>query len=87
LQVFNSSQSIAALVSLGISCGFMCLCTTLISVACSQLEKLNTAILDITQEHITSLHGQEDEQDHKTVNSILQDKLNACIRHHQEIME
>ena len=65
----------------------MCLCTTLISVACSQLEKLSTAILDITQEHITTLHGQEDEQDHKTVNSILQDELNACIRHHQEIME
>jgi len=65
----------------------MCLSTTLISVACSQLEKLTTAILDIKQEHVTSPQGQEDEQDHKSVNSILQDKLNACIRHHQEILE
>jgi hypothetical protein len=65
----------------------MSLVTTLIAVACSQFDKLKAAILDIRQQHITPQHGQEDEQVHKTENSDLQAKFNACIRHHQDIME
>jgi hypothetical protein len=58
----------------------------LISIACTQFDKLKAAILDIGQQHITSQHEQEDEQDHKNGNRDLQAKINACIRHHQYIM-
>jgi hypothetical protein len=72
--------------SVGILFGFLSLCTTLIAVACTQYEKLIAAILDIREEYIKPRQGQENEQNHKTANCNLQDKLNACIRHHQEIM-
>ena len=68
-------------------CGYMSLITTLIAVACSQFDKLKAAILDIRQQHITPHCGQEDEQDNKISNCELQAKLNACIRHHQNIIE
>jgi hypothetical protein len=71
---------------LGTTYGFLSLCTTLIAVACSQFEKLKAAILDIRQENITPYHGQEDEQVHTAADCDLQAKLNACIRHHQDIM-
>jgi hypothetical protein len=58
-----------------------------IAIACTQFDKLKAAILDIRQQHITSHHGQEDEQVHTIAKSDLQTKLNACIRHHQYIME
>ena len=54
-------------------------------MACSQYDKLKAAILDIRQQHITSQHEQEDEYDDTIANCDLQAKLNACIRHHQEI--
>jgi hypothetical protein len=56
-------------------------------VACTQIEKLKAAILDIRQEHITPHHAQEDEQDHTVGNLALQAKLKACIQHHQKIIE
>jgi hypothetical protein len=65
----------------------MSLVTTLIAVACSQFDKIKAAILDITQQHISPHRGQEDEQDHTIANWDLQAKLNACIRHHQNIVE
>ena len=64
----------------------MCLCTTLIAVACARFEKLTSAILDIKQQYITPHHEQEDGQVHEIANCDLQAKLIACIRHHQEIM-
>jgi hypothetical protein len=64
----------------------MCLCTTLIAVACAHFEKLTSAILDIRQQHITPHHEQEDGQVHEIASYDLQAKLNACIHHHQEIM-
>jgi hypothetical protein len=84
---FTSLQSFAALVAVGVVCGYMSLVTTLIAVACSQFDKLKMAILDIRQQHITSHQGQEDEQDHTIANCDLQAKLNACIRHHRYIIE
>jgi hypothetical protein len=72
---------------IGIAFGYPSLVTTLIAVACTQIDKLNAAILHIRQQHMTPQRGQEDEQVHKTANSDLQDKLNACIRHHQNIIE
>jgi hypothetical protein len=71
----------------GITYGFPALVTTLISVACSQFEKVKAAILDIRQQHITRHHWLEDEQVHTAANCDLQAKLNACIRHHQDIIE
>jgi hypothetical protein len=65
----------------------MSLVTTLIAVACSQFDKLKAAILDIRQQHITPHNRQEDEQGHTAANCDLQAKLNACIRHHQDIIE
>jgi hypothetical protein len=59
----------------------------MISVACSQFEKLKAAIVDIRQQHITSHHGLEDEHDNAIAKCDLQSKINACIRHHQEVME
>ncbi|XP_021912980.1 odorant receptor coreceptor-like [Zootermopsis nevadensis] len=55
--------------------GFTGLYGIMICVACSQLEKLRAALLDIKQE--TS--------EHEGTFSRMQDQLNACIRHHQEI--
>jgi len=80
-------QCLASLVATGVICGYMSLVTTLIAVACSQFDKLKAAILDIRQQHITPHHPQEDEQDYTFAKCDLQDKLNACIRHHQNIIE
>ena len=71
---------------MGITCGFPFLVTTLVAVACSQFEKVKAAIEDITQQHKKSNHGLQDENDNAIANCDLQAKLNACIRHHQEIM-
>jgi hypothetical protein len=73
--------------SLSIFCGYLSLVTTLISVAYTQFDKLKAALLDIRQQHITPRHGQADEQVPTIADCGLQVKLNACIQHHQEIME
>jgi ABC-type lipoprotein release transport system permease subunit len=87
LLIFTYLQSIASLVGVGVLCGYLSLVTTLIAVACSQLEKLKEVLLDIRQQEINPQHRQEDEQDHTIANCDLQAKLNACIRHHQNIIE
>jgi len=56
-------------------------------VACTQFDKLKAGVLDIQQEHITSHHGKEVEQDHSTENCELQEKFIFCIRHHHYIMK
>ena len=84
---FTYLQCFASLVPGGVLCGYMSLVTTMIAVACSQFDKLKMAILDIKQQHITPHHVQEDDQVHKIAKCNLQEKLKACIRHHQEIME
>jgi len=73
-------------VSLGINCGFPSLAITLIAVACSQFEKVKAAIIYIRQQHMMSHHGLEDEHDNAIPNCDLQPELNACIRHHQEVI-
>jgi hypothetical protein len=65
----------------------MTLVTTLIAVACSQIDKVKAAIKDIRQQHITAHHGQEEEHVYSTENCDLQAKLNICIQHHQNIIE
>jgi hypothetical protein len=84
---FTYLQCFASLLGAGVIFGYTSLVTTLIAVACSQFDKLKMAILDIKQQHITPHHGQEDEHDHTIANCDLQASLNACIRHHQNIIQ
>jgi len=71
---------------MGVTFGYLTLCIALIAVACTQFDKLKAAMLAIRKEHITPHHGQEDEHNVATVNCNLQAKLNACIRHNQDII-
>jgi hypothetical protein len=74
--------------------GFLSLYATLVYVAGGQLEKLNAALLDIRQTHGTSLldYGGETDERKAAGENIpseqfrqMQEQLNNCIRHHQEI--
>jgi len=85
--MFISFQCFISLLGLGVACGYLSLVTTLISVAYTQMDKLKAATLDIRQQHITPRHRQEDEQVRTIASCDLQAKLNACIRHHHEILE
>jgi hypothetical protein len=87
LLIFTYLQCFPSLLAAGTVFGYPSLVTTLITVACSQFDKLNAAILDIRQQHITPHHRQGDQQDHKMSNRDIQAKLNVCIRHHQDIIE
>jgi len=84
---FTYLQCFASVVAVGVVCVYVSLVTTLIAVACSQFDKLKMAILDIRQQQITPHHQQEDQQVHTIANCDLQAKLNACIRHHQNIIQ
>jgi hypothetical protein len=84
---FTYLQCFTSLLIVGVVCGYMSLVTTLNVVACSQFDTLKAAILDIRQQHITPQHRQEDEQVHTAANCDLLTELNACIRHHQNIIE
>ena len=75
--------------------GFQSLYATLVCVAGSQLEKLNASLLDIRQTYAILLQdcgGETDEREaagQKNTYSEpfrhMQEQLNNCIRHHQEI--
>jgi hypothetical protein len=74
--------------------GFLSLYATLVSVAGGQLEKVSAALLDIRQTHGTSLQdcgGEIDEREaagqntHSEQFRHMQEKLNNCVRHHQEV--
>jgi len=80
-------QCFLSLLGVGGLCGYMSLVTTLIAVACSQFQKLKATILDIRQPHITPQHRQKEEQVDIIANCDLQQKLNACIRQHQNITQ
>jgi signal transduction histidine kinase len=77
--------------------GFPILYATLVCVACSQLEKLRAALLDIGQKYGTSLQycgAKSDEREaagqkntHSEHFRHMQEQLNNCIRHHQEIKQ
>jgi len=86
VETFAYLQCFAFLLALGIVCGYISLVTALIAVACTQFQKLTTAILDIRQQNIKPHYGQEDEQKHIIAICDLQAKLNECIRHHQDII-
>jgi hypothetical protein len=76
--------------------GFLSLYATLVCVAGGPLEKLRAALLDIRQTQGTALQdcgGENDERDaagQKNTPSEqfrrMQERLNNCIRHHQEVL-
>ena len=88
-------QGMAALFVTGIHLGFINLYTTLVCVACSQLEKLKLDLLNIRQIDVISeqLCGNEIQQPDFHEQPRLSDEpfrhmleqLNKCIRHHQKI--
>jgi len=74
--------------------GFVSLYATLVSVAGGQLEKLSAALLYIRQAHGTSLQDCGSETDEREAAGQdtdseqfrhMQEQLNNCVRHHQEI--
>jgi hypothetical protein len=75
--------------------GYLSLYATLVCVACSQLEKLKLALLNIRQTRGTSEQHCGDEADQQVAEGKtlayqeqflhMQQKLNNCICHHQEI--
>ena len=88
-------QGLSLLVVAGIYVAFPGLYATLVCVACSQLEKLKLALLDIRQTHVISeqycgdemQHSDDHEQHNLSDESFrhMQEKINNCIRHHQLI--
>ena len=75
--------------------GFPSLYATLVCVACSQLEKLRAALLDIRQTHVTLRQynldkceqsgGEARVQNPQDMSGYVQEQLNNCIHQHQEI--
>jgi hypothetical protein len=76
--------------------GFNVLYATFTCIACSQLEKLRANLLAIRQRHVTSEQDSNAETDLEEGQGLvnipqevfhhMQEQLNDCIRHHQEIM-
>jgi hypothetical protein len=76
---------------------FISLYATLVCIACSQLEKLRANLLDIRQKPNTYVEDSDAEPDREEeetqahtsqeVFHRMQKQLNACVRHHQLILE
>ncbi|XP_033609374.1 uncharacterized protein LOC111869593 [Cryptotermes secundus] len=94
-ELVNLSQCIASLLIASVLVGSSGLYATLVCVACSQLEKLRAALLDIRQTHVTAerdcgtqadlLEAQEQARASEELFRHMQKQLNNCIRHNQEI--
>jgi hypothetical protein len=92
---FHFLKTIGALFASNVFVGFPFLYAVLVRVACSQLEKLRAALLDIRQTHVTAERDcgtQTDQQEtqgqaraSEELFRHMQKHLNNCIRHHQEI--
>jgi hypothetical protein len=88
-------QVVASIFTASLHFGFPGLYATLACIAGSQLEKLRAALLDIRHTHRTSVHDCEEETDEREAAGRkndpsesfrrMQQQLNNCIRHHQEI--
>ena len=85
----------ASFVGGGLYFGFPSLYATLVCVACSQLEKLRATLLHVRQRRGTSMQDTWEETDEREAVGQknapsesfrhMQEQLNNCIRHHQEI--
>ncbi|XP_033609380.1 uncharacterized protein LOC111869572 isoform X3 [Cryptotermes secundus] len=87
MQIFAANFILSAFL------GFQFLYATLIMVACSQLQKLRTNLLDIKQELVPSGAdsgsdgGEEPVSRSEDVFCRMQMQLNECVRHHQAILQ
>lgn len=72
--------------------GFNGLYATLVCIACSQLQKLRANLLDIRQKQDTAEHpdpgAETGHEERQKVHAFyhMQDQLNDCVRHHQQIL-
>ncbi|PNF24042.1 hypothetical protein B7P43_G08624 [Cryptotermes secundus] len=86
-------QTFATILFLGTSFGFPLLYATLVMVACSQLQKLRTNLLDIKQELIPSEADSGSDGGEESVSRSengfcrMQTQLKECVRHHQAILQ
>jgi hypothetical protein len=88
-------QGIASVLAISIFTGTLSLYATLVCVACSQLEKLRASLLDIRQTYVTAERDSGADTDLQEAQGQahasqelfrhMQQQLNNCIRHHQEI--
>ncbi|XP_021941933.1 odorant receptor Or2-like, partial [Zootermopsis nevadensis] len=93
-ELVNFTQLLGALTYDCTIFGFSALYATFICIACSQLEKLRTSLLDIRQNRdISKDSGAEtDQEEEGKVNASgemfqrMQKQLNDCVRHHQQIL-
>jgi len=86
---------VASIFAICVYFGFISLYATLVCVAGSQLEKNCAALLEIRQTHAISLldcGGETDEREeagqkntHSEQFLHIQEQLNSCVRHYQEI--
>ncbi|PNF24012.1 hypothetical protein B7P43_G08632 [Cryptotermes secundus] len=87
MQIFESNFYTCILI------GFPLLYATLVMVACTQLQKLRTDLLDIKQEMVPSGAdsgsdgGEEPVSRSKDGFCRMQMQLNECVRHHQAILQ
>jgi len=89
------TQGIASVFGINIYIGFPSLYATLVCVACSQLEKLGAALLNVRHTRVTSDQDRGNDSDdpgselqtHHSEQLIrrMREQLDECIRHHQEI--
>jgi hypothetical protein len=89
-------QIIAATVYVLTFANSLGLYASIMAITCGQLEKLRGNLLDIRQEHDTSAQDsgaetdreEEETQVHASEEMFrrMQEQLNDCIRHHQEII-
>ena len=89
------TQGITIMFVVTINIGFSSLYATLVCVACSQLEKLGAALLDIRQTRVASDQKRENERDGQESElqthyaeqlfRRMREQLDECISHHQEI--
>ncbi|PNF24039.1 hypothetical protein B7P43_G08627 [Cryptotermes secundus] len=81
-------QTFATIFYMSITFGFPLLYATLVMVACSQLQKLRTNLLDIKQERVPSgaESGSDGGEEPGSQFCRMQTQLNECVRHHQAIL-
>ncbi|KDQ83630.1 hypothetical protein L798_06891 [Zootermopsis nevadensis] len=91
-ELVNISQLLAALIYTLMLLGFNGLYATLVCIACSQLQKLRANLLDIRQKQDTAEHpdpgAETGHEERQKVHAFyhMQDQLNDCVRHHQQIL-
>jgi len=88
---FCLTQAVASLCITILAFALPNLYATLVCVACSQLEKLRAALLDIRQTHVMKEQDCEGHQYSGRQTQIYEEvlhrmrkQLNVCIRHHQD---